>query len=93
MIGSKKGEEELTDGVCEADIRESLSNFLDEFLADFMFFVVFLVGVTFFRGRVTTNRRDINQSLSKLDECPSIYQSWREFGGPFDGDVQICNVV
>ena len=83
----------LTDRECETNIRESFLDFLDEFLTDFVFCVIWYKRVTFLGGCITTDWRDIDHSLSKLDKCSSTVSHVPVRGEPFDGNFKICNVV
>jgi len=76
----------LTDRECETNIRESFLDFLDEFLTDFMFCVIWHERVTFLGGCIATDWRDIDHSLSKLDKCSSTVSHVPMKGKPFDGN-------
>jgi len=58
-----------------------------------MFFIVLFVCITFIRRSVTSDGRDINHALPKLDESSPTISFFRVDEGPLDGDFQICDVM
>ena len=72
-------------------------DFFDEDFADVVFFIVFLVRVTFVGGRIPPHGRNINHPSSKFNKSSSTELTFAGGGRvgvlPFDGEFQVCNVV
>lgn len=70
------------DGVCEAIVWELVLQGGNEFGANFMLLVVLLEIDTFLNAGVSSNRRDVDHSISEFDEC-----------APHDGNFQLADVT
>lgn len=89
------GERRWTDGIGEADVGETFTNFFDEDFADVVFFIVLFVRVTLIGRSITSHGRNIDHPSSEFDECSpghTINTEWK-LGIPFDGKFQVCYIV